>query len=191
MISRAMKRIVCLTLAFAGLAHVPAFAVGPGKIKPGVVNAPLHMVDWFPTLLTLAGAGAGNLDGVDAWRTIAEGAPSPHEFILHNAAPRTGAIRVGDWKFILNGHISDSGGDGEEKPKKAKDDGREQIELFNIADDPGETKNLADSQPEKLRELRARYDALAAQAVPVQQGAKAADFAVPAVWGEAPANNAK
>ena len=121
-------------------------------------------------------------------RTIAEGAPSPHEFILHNAAPKTGAIRVGDWKLILNGHISDSGGEDGDKPKKQKTDGPEQVELFNIADDPVETKNLAEANPAKLHELRARYDALAAQAAPVQQTAKPADFAVPAVWGESTKN---
>ena len=176
---------------YEGGVRVPAFAVWPGKIKPSVVNAPLHMVDWFPTLLALAGASAGELDGADAWKTIAEGTPSPHEFILHNAAPKTGALRAGDWKFILNGHIPDSGGEDEDKPKKQKPDGPEQVELFNIADDPSETKNLAETNPEKLRELRARYDALAAQAVPVQQTAKPKDFVVPAVWGEVPAKDAK
>ena len=86
---------------------------------------------------------------MDAWRTIAEGASSPHEFILHNAAPKTGALRVGDWKFILNGHISDSGGEDEDKPKKEKPDGPEQVELFSLADDPRETKNLAETNPAK------------------------------------------
>jgi hypothetical protein len=35
-----------------------------------------------------------------------------------------------------------------------------------------------------VRELRARYDAYAKQAVPLVGGDKAADFKVPAVWGE-------
>ncbi|MCY2996293.1 MAG: alkaline phosphatase family protein [Planctomycetota bacterium] len=38
--------------------------------------------------------------------------------------------------------------------------------MFNIAKDPNETTNLAETQPDKLKELRARYDALAGQAVP-------------------------
>ena len=40
------------------------------------------------------------------------------------------------------------------------------VELFNLADDPYEKNDLAETQPEKLKELRARYDALAKQAVP-------------------------
>ena len=51
------------------------------------------MVDWYPTLLKLAGASLEQklpLDGRDVWPTIAEGKPSPHEEILLNATPRAG-----------------------------------------------------------------------------------------------------
>ena len=44
------------------------------------------MVDWYPTLLKLAGATLEQklpLDGRDAWPTIAAGKPTPHEDILH------------------------------------------------------------------------------------------------------------
>jgi arylsulfatase A-like enzyme len=42
---------------YEGGVRVPAFATWDGHIKPGsVVNAPLHMVDWYPTLTKLAGA---------------------------------------------------------------------------------------------------------------------------------------
>ena len=36
--------------------RVPAFVNWPAKLKPRVVDAPLHMVDVMPTLLALAGA---------------------------------------------------------------------------------------------------------------------------------------
>jgi len=59
----------------------------PGKLKPGTVNDPLHMVDIMPTLLALSGA-KGNperpFDGRDIWATVAEGKPSPHEDVLIN-----------------------------------------------------------------------------------------------------------
>ena len=42
---------------YEGGMRVCAFANWPGHIKPGtVVNEPLHIVDWFPTLVKLAGA---------------------------------------------------------------------------------------------------------------------------------------
>ena len=40
---------------YEGGVRVPAFVNWPGKLKPGVVNEPLHMVDVMPTLLALAG----------------------------------------------------------------------------------------------------------------------------------------
>ncbi|ETI27800.1 hypothetical protein G647_00249 [Cladophialophora carrionii CBS 160.54] len=58
-----------------------------------------------------------------------------------------GALRKGDWKIL---HFSKArGGAGE---------GDEGWELFNVAQDPGETKDLAASEPEKLRELLACWD---------------------------------
>ena len=71
---------------YEGGVRVPAFATWEGRIKAGsVVNAPLHIVDWYPTLLKLAGVSLEQklpLDGRDAWPAIAEGKPSPHEEIL-------------------------------------------------------------------------------------------------------------
>ena len=57
-------------------------------------------------------------------------------------------------------------------------------ELFNIVQDPYEKKNLASEQPEKLKELKARYDKLAAEAVPPRNSPIAKDFKAPKVWGE-------
>jgi len=81
---------------YEGGVRVPAVAVWPGVIKLGaVVKEPLHIVDMYPTLLKLAGAKleqALPIDGRDAWPTIAEGRPSPHEEILHNVTAATGTI---------------------------------------------------------------------------------------------------
>jgi arylsulfatase A-like enzyme len=164
---------------YEGGVRVCAFATWDGRIKPGTeVQQPLHMVDWYPTLLKLAGAAPAQklpLDGRDAWATIAAGQPSPHDEILLNTTPHNGAIRAGDWKLVINGHRNDEGG--------ATDDG-DTIELFNLADDLSEKNNLATARPDKVKELRARYDALARQAVPPKQAPQARDFKVPRVWGE-------
>lgn len=58
-----------------------------------------------------------------------------------------GALRKGDWKIV---HISKAhGGAGE---------GDEGWELFNVVEDPGETTDLAQQQPQKLQELLACWD---------------------------------
>ena len=100
---------------YEGGIRVPMIARWPGKIMADKrVTEPLHMVDWYPTLLNLAGASLSQKlppDGRDAWPTIASGKPSPHEEILHNTTPGNGAIRVGDWKLVLNGGRNETGGE--------------------------------------------------------------------------------
>jgi arylsulfatase A-like enzyme len=183
---------------YEGGTRVAACAAWEGKIKPGsVVNEPLHAVDWYPTLLTLAGATLEQkqpLDGRDAWPTIVDGKPSPHTEILLNSRPGTGAIRMGDWKLVINGSRSDIEGpaeDGVEVPpaeKRAARAGRRaatKIELFDLSKDPYEKTNLADANPEKLKALRTRYEELAKEAVPpLQSGKQPADYKAPKVWGE-------
>ena len=164
--------------------RVCAFATWDGHIKPGKTNEPLHMVDWYSTLLKLAGAKLEQkqpLDGLDAWATIAEGKPSPHKEILINTAPNSGAIRVGDWKYVVHNGVDDP--DGAPAPKKKKNvvPGEE---LFNLADDLSEKKNLAKEMPEKVKELKARYDFYAKQAIAPKAKPKSKDFVTPKVWGE-------
>jgi len=180
---------------YEGGTRVVAFATWQGKIKEGsVVKAPLHMVDWYPTLLKLAGASLEQkdpLDGLDAWPAITEGAPSPHDAILYNTTPSNGAIRMGDWKLVVRGNIgalAEMNGKAKGKKSKGKKKGAEkagdEIELFNLAEDPNEKTNLAAGQPEKVAELRARLDAYAAQALSPKSKPDPKNFVAPKVWGE-------
>jgi arylsulfatase A-like enzyme len=169
---------------YEGGVRVAAFAAWDGKIKPGsVVTEPLHMVDWYPTLLKLAGGSAGQklpVDGKDAWPTIADGKPTPHADILLNAAPNSGAIRAGDWKLVLNG----AGGDDPDG-NPAKKAGKESVELFDLKADPHEKADVAAAHPDVVKRLRARYQEYARQAVPPKSKPKPKDFVAPKVWGEA------
>ncbi len=161
---------------YEGGVRVAAFAAWDGRIPAGsVVKAPLHMVDWYPTLLGLAGAThAGKpLDGRDAWPAIAHGAPTPHEAILLNTVGREGALRAGDWKLVRNGTAADDG-EGEAdlsredrlRRRQAARTAPDVVELFNLATDPSETNNLAAAEPARVKDLSARLDALAKEAVP-------------------------
>jgi arylsulfatase A-like enzyme len=158
---------------YEGGVRACAFVAWDGKIKAGSkVEEPLHVVDWYPTLLKLTGASLKQstpLDGLDAWETIAKGKSSPHKEILFNTTPYTGAIRVGDWKLVVAGNHSEIDGEAPEtkvaKNKKAKA-ASDKLELFNLRDDPSEKNNLAESNPKKVKQLRERYDVLAKQALP-------------------------
>jgi arylsulfatase A-like enzyme len=136
---------------YEGGVRVVAFANWPGHLEPRVVNEPLHMVDVMPTVLALAG-GAGSpdhpLDGKNIWSTLADGKPSPHQDILISVEAFRGAIRKGDWKLVKVALL----------PGKT--------ELFDLANDPSETTNVADQHPEVVRELEARLLAYAKEQKP-------------------------
>jgi len=124
-----------------GGVRVPGIASWPGRLKPAVVNHPLHMVDLMPTFLSLAGASGSSdrpFDGKDIWPTLATGQPSPHEDILINVEAFRGAIRKGDWKLVKIALL----------PGK--------VELFNLARDPGEKDNVAERHPDIVNDLEAR-----------------------------------
>ena len=178
---------------YEGGVRVCAFATWDGHIKPGsTVDAPLHMVDWYPTLARLAGASLEQklpLDGRDAWSAITEGTPSPHETILLNTTPTSGAIRMGDWKLVLNGSTNDSE-DSENpapaaaKKSKKKKSAEDSVELFNLVQDPYEKTNLATTQSAKVAELRARYAIFAAEAITPKVQPRDPAFQIPKIWGE-------
>ena len=171
---------------YEGGVRVPAFVSWQGHLRPGTVaNAPLHMVDLFPTLLTLAGAPLAQslpTDGRDAWAAIAHNGPSPHDAILLNTTPDSGAIRMGDWKLVLNASRVEQ--EGEAKVAKKARIPHDSVELFHITQDPYEKKNLATAHPEKVKELKARYDKFAAEAVAPKAAPMAQGFHSPKVWGE-------
>ena len=147
---------------YEGGVRVCAFASWQGKIKPGTtLDQPLHIADWYPTLLNLAGASLEQkhpLDGKDLWPCLTQGKPSPHQDILINAEPTRGAIRAGDWKLVI------SGGQRRTARRQGGASATPAAELYNLRDDPHEKNNLAEKHPEKLNALRARYDTYAKSA---------------------------
>ncbi len=170
---------------YEGGVRVPAVAVWPGQLKAGaIIDEPLHIVDLYPTLTKLAGGtteGSKPLDGCNAWPTMTEGQATPHESILLNTTPFHGAIRVGNWKLIRNGHVSANA-------TTASD--RETWELFNIKDDIGEQHDLSNERPEILAHLKQQLAQLSAQAVEpnIPPNQAPADFKVPSVWGSTAEN---
>ncbi len=170
---------------YEGGVRVPALVHWPKHIKPGiVVDVHLHIVDMYPTIVKLAGGSLEQplpLDGKDAWPAITENAPSPHECILINAAPFTGAIRRGDWKLVCNGQLPGSSYDGPPVSEK-------RYELFNLRQDPNEMHDLSEKYPDILAELRNRLEIYNQQAVPVRMNPNQPPGGVgrwkaPPVWG--------
>ena len=117
------------------------------------------------------------LDGRDAWPTIADDQPSPHEVILLNSTPFTGAILERDWKLVRNGQVSAN------QTQLPED---EVWELLDLANDPAERENLYNKRPKiatRLKKLLEEYGRMAVKPnIPPNRAPK--EFKVPAVWGE-------
>ena len=136
---------------YEGGVRTPTILNWPGRLKPRVVNEPLHMVDIMPTVLALAGAKGSPdkpLDGKDIWATVTEGGPSPHDDILVNVEAFRGAIIKGKWKLVKIALL----------PGKT--------ELFDLTADPGEKTDVAAQNPEVVRDLESRLIAYAKQQKP-------------------------
>lgn len=132
--------------------HVPLLLAGPGVPAGLVVDAQVRLVDVAPTLLALAGAPPlAHVEG-RSLAPLLSGAEEPERVAyLETLAPRFDhgwsplfALRSGGWKYVR-------------APRP---------ELYALASDPGETRNLAQDEPERLAALSARLDALLADAPP-------------------------
>ena len=137
-------------MLYEGGTRVVALASWPGRIAPGVVDQPIHMVDMYPTLAGLAGASLEKtkpLDGVDVWSTISTGGPSPRKEVVYDVEPFRAALRDGDWKLVWKAIL----------PSK--------VELFDLSQDPGEQRDLAAAHPERVAALQQRIEALSREAV--------------------------
>jgi len=159
---------------YEGGIRVPLIVRWPGVVKPGsVCHVPVSSVDHFPTMLELAGARPDAAHPVDG-RSLAP--------LLKQAGSKALDQRPLFWHYP---HYSNQGGVpsaavrlGDYKLIEFYEDSR--LELFNLADDLGEQKNLIRRQPKKATELhellkkwRASVDAAMPQLNPNYDPAKA------------------
>jgi len=134
---------------YEGGTRVCALANWPGHIKAQVVDGLIHAVDLYPTLAGLAGASTTRckpLDGLDVWRTMAEGTPSPRGEIVYNIEPFRAALRKGDRKLVWRALL----------PTR--------VELFDLGRDPSEAHDLSAEKPDIVSAFQRHLDALAREA---------------------------
>ncbi|XP_077523166.1 arylsulfatase I-like [Amblyomma americanum] len=155
---------------FEGGTRVPAFVAGPLVQKGGRYSASfMHVVDWFPTLLSAADGGSKadlrkDLDGVDQWAAIRDGTVggTRTEFIYNldcKNGKLVGAIRDGHLKFILRCPPTHNGWYPEplEGPEKAELLGRKSARmLFNITADPTEKDDLSAALKTEVKRLETK-----------------------------------
>ena len=132
---------------YEGGVREPTIIRAPDVTQPNSVShKPMVSMDFFPTMLDLAGLPLQPKLHVDGQSLLPhlKGDDSgqrtfywhyPH---YHGSTWKPGAsIRDGDWKLIEFYHYKN-------------------FELYNLADDPGERQNLAKAKPTKAKLLRAK-----------------------------------
>jgi hypothetical protein len=131
---------------YEGGLREPLLVRWPGVVAAGsTCETPIVLTDLFPTLLEAAGIDAaktaGPVDGINVMKLLRGQSLPPRMFYWHypnytNQGGRpAGAIRDGDWKLVEN----------------FEDDS---FELFDLAHDPAEKKNVAASEPARTADLR-------------------------------------
>ena len=125
-------------LMFEGGIRVSAAIKGPGLPAGTVCDEFLTSMELLPTFTKQVGVEPKSdivLDGFDMWPVLKGEQESPRQKMFWKRREKE-AARVGHWKWVKN-----SSGEY----------------LFNLKEDLSETNNLADSHPEKLKEMRAEF----------------------------------
>lgn len=135
---------------YDGGTRVPAIVSWPGRARSGRVDTPVHITDWMPTFAALTGYTPDRdlkWDGTSLLPLLTSHAAMP-ERPLYGVAPnwRARSLRQGNWKLIVLGEGASR-----------------QTELYDLAADPAESRNLSVAQPDRLREMLALLDRAAAR----------------------------
>lgn len=153
--------------AWEGGIRVPFIAKWPGKIPANSVSKePMMTIDLLPTLAGIIDAKLPErkIDGLDVLPILTgqPGAKNPHEaYFIYYQDDQLQAVLSGDWKLYLphqyrtmNGRPG--GTDG--KPNPYENKRLTEPELYNVATDISETKNVAAENPEIVQRLLAQAE---------------------------------
>lgn len=127
--------------AYEGGVREPMIVKWPGVTKPGSeCSVPVISMDFFPTILEMCNVAQSKpVDGVSITSLLKGGSSLSREALFwhyphyHETTPY-GVVRAGDYKLIE--YFEDN-----------------HLELYNLKDDIGETKDLSKAMPDKTAEL--------------------------------------
>ncbi|HUV66184.1 MAG TPA: sulfatase-like hydrolase/transferase, partial [Sedimentisphaerales bacterium] len=130
---------------FEGGIRVPAMARWPGVIPEGLVSDQVCItMDFSASIVRIAGATVPpgrEFDGIDILKLVETG-QSPRRRTLFWRARRGDrtwrTVRDGDMKYI-----------------RRTDEGQSEEDLFDLANDVGETRNLLKDRPKEVKRLNA------------------------------------
>ena len=128
---------------YEGGTRIPFIVHWPGRVKPGVSDALICQIDLLASFAALSkvqvpkGVGPDSLNILPA--LLGESNVARNQVVEQGSGPMSLAIRKGPWKLIPR--IGPLG----KKPGGP--------ELYNVTEDPGETRDIAAANPERVKEL--------------------------------------
>ena len=143
----------CKALMWEGGVKTPCIAYWPGVIKPGSIH---HSTAWIgdllPTCLEIAGKSypkkyrgkeLKTLDGHSILNALKGNEMLPPEYLFSNDKGQQGVLYKGKWKLLIEpGWYHHT----------AKAEGVA-YELYNLEEDPAETSDLSEKQPDLVKKL--------------------------------------
>ena len=124
---------------YEGGIRVPAIANWPARLKPGVVDFPIHISDWLPTICSLTGSEENlktikKRDGQNIWTYLVNGKGMNNKRTLYWKTGKEYAVREGNWKLVVHRNTNKS-------------------ELYDLSKDFRENRDLSEENPGITRHL--------------------------------------
>lgn len=139
--------------------RVPFLVRWPARIKPGVSDALVCQIDFLASLAKLVGrplAPADGPDSIDVLPALLGESPLGRESLVEQAGVLS--LRNGPWKLIEPGK-----GPAISRNTNIETGLTEQLQLYQLDRDPGETQNLAAEHPTVVSEMSGVLETLRRQ----------------------------
>ena len=118
---------------YEGGIRVPAFINWPGTVAPGVLDLPVHIADWLPTICSLVGCKQNlqplNLDGRNVLPVLMGEQNALEERALYWKTAQSYAVRKGDMKLLVHNK-------------------EQKVEVYDLKKDFRESNNISKSNPQ-------------------------------------------
>lgn len=139
--------------AFEAGTRIPFIVRWSGHIEPGTSDALMSQIDLFASFAALTGQKLEEAEAPDSFNhlpALLGKSQTGREFVVEQSLNNTLSVVRGEWKYIapgkgpkINKHTNIELGNDPEK------------QLYNLAEDPGETNNVAAENPQVVAQLEA------------------------------------